>query len=298
MRNSFFKGHGLGNDYVAIDPAELDFRLTPGRVRLLCDRNLGIGSDGLLALSSSRRANFGVRIFNPDGSEAERSGNGLRIFARYLHATRRTRRTSFSVETAAGVVRIQIALDRHRDASQIAVEMGSASFRPQDLPCSLAGTELVDRPIRVAGRSVRFTGVSVGNPHCVLFRDRGESWSVAEVRELGPLLENHRLFPNRCNVQFAVPTGEHSVFIRIWERGAGETAASGTSACAVACAAVRRSIAKSPIAIHSPGGELRVTVGGHDASPFDVTLDGPVAEVMRGKLSPSMVRDLLAAPAK
>ncbi|MFP8880619.1 MAG: diaminopimelate epimerase [Myxococcota bacterium] len=292
MRNGFFKGHGLGNDYVAVDPAELEFRLTPARIRELCDRNRGVGSDGLLALCSSRRADFGVRIFNPDGSEAERSGNGLRIFARFLYTTRRTRQTAFRVETRAGVVGIRLILDQYGDASSVAVEMGPASFRPDRLPCSLRGAELVDRPIRVAGRTLQFTGVSVGNPHCVLFRDRGASWSVAEVRELGPRLENHRIFPNRCNVQFAVPTGRQSLFIRIWERGAGETAASGTSACAVACAAVRRGIAASPVTIRSPGGALLVRVGGRDTDPFDLTLEGPAAEVMRGKLSPAFVRGL------
>jgi diaminopimelate epimerase len=298
MRNGFYKGHGLGNDYLAVDPAELDFRLTPARVAALCDRNRGVGSDGLLALCASRRADFGVRIFNPDGSEAERSGNGLRIFARFLYATRRTRRTSFRVETRAGVVGIRLAVDRHAEASSATVEMGPASFRPDRLPCSLPGAELVDRVIRVAGRSQRFTGVSIGNPHCVLFRDRGETWSVDEVRQLGPKLENHRIFPKRCNVQFAVPTGRQSLFIRIWERGAGETAASGTSACAVACAAVRRGIARSPVTVRSPGGALLVRVGDAggtapgDANPFNVTLEGPVAEVMRGKLSQAFVRDL------
>ncbi len=292
MRNGFFKGHGLGNDYVVVDLAELDFRLTPGRIAAVCDRNRGVGSDGLLALSVSRRADFGVRIFNPDGSEAERSGNGLRIFARFLHATRRTRRTSFHVETQAGVVGIRLALDRHGDASSVAVEMGPASFRPDRLPCTLNVEDLVDRTIRVAGRTLRFTGVSVGNPHCVMFRDRGASWSVDEVRAFGPLLENHRIFPNRCNVQFAVPTGKQSLFIRIWERGAGETAASGTSACAVACAAVRRGIATSPVRVWAPGGAVQVRVGGSDADPFDVTLEGPVTEVMRGKFSPAFLREL------
>ncbi len=292
MRNGFFKGHGLGNDYIAVDLSELDFRLTRARIRALCDRNRGIGSDGLLALCPSRRADFGVRIFNPDGSEAERSGNGLRIFARFLHATRRTRRTAFRVETRAGVVGIRLALDRYGDASSVAVEMGPASFQPDRLPCSLAGPELIDRPVRVAGQSLRFTGVSVGNPHCVLFRDRGESWSPAEVREFGPLLENHRIFPNRCNIQFAVPTGKRSLFIRIWERGAGETAASGTSACAVAAAAVKRGIVSGPVTIRSAGGALLVAVGGRGKDAMDLTLEGPVAEVMRGKLSPSFVREL------
>ena len=121
MRNGFFKGHGLGNDYIVVDPAELDFRLTPARVRALCDRHRGIGGDGLLSLATTRRADFGVRIFNPDGSEAERSGNGLRIFARFLHATRRTRRRELRIDTPAGVVGATLTLNAHGDAHRVRI---------------------------------------------------------------------------------------------------------------------------------------------------------------------------------
>ena len=164
MRNAYYRGHGLGNDYLVMDPAELDFRLTPARVRRICERKLGVGSDGILLLAPSRRAEFGVRIFNPDGSEAEKSGNGLRVLARYLHATGRTRRREFRVETKGGVVGIALHLDRHGDASRVAVEMGRASFAPEALPCTLPGPELLERELLVAGRTLRFTGVSVGNP--------------------------------------------------------------------------------------------------------------------------------------
>jgi diaminopimelate epimerase len=162
VRNAFFKGHGLGNDYLVVDPDELEFALTPARVRRLCDRHTGIGADGVLVLTRARRADFGLRIFNPDGSEAEKSGNGLRIFARYLHATKRTRRTSFSVETPGGVVAIELALDARGVGSNATVAMGRASFRPEDLPCSLDVDELVDEPIRVGSQSLRFTGLSIG----------------------------------------------------------------------------------------------------------------------------------------
>jgi diaminopimelate epimerase len=151
VRNSFFKGHGLGNDYLAVDPAELDFPITPARVRKLCDRHTGIGADGLLLLVPTRRADFGLRIFNPDGSEAEKSGNGLRIFARFLHATKRTRRTAFTIDTKGGLAGIELALDARGVASGATVAMGRASFRPADLPCSLDVPELVDEPIRGRG---------------------------------------------------------------------------------------------------------------------------------------------------
>src|SRR5256886_4002895 len=165
----FAKGHGLGNDYLVLDRRDLPGELSARAIQRICDRNRGVGSDGILLRVASVRADFGLRIFNPDGSEAEKSGNGLRIFARFLHATKRTRRTSFSVDTKGGIAGIELALDARGVASSATVAMGRASFAPADLPCSLDVPELVDEPVRVGSQSLRFTGVSVGNPHCVVF---------------------------------------------------------------------------------------------------------------------------------
>lgn len=288
MKNTFFRGHGLGNDYLVMDPKHLTFKLTPAAIRTICDRNWGLGSDGILALVPAKKADFGLRIFNPDGSEAEKSGNGLRIFARYLHAIRKTTRTVFSVETKGGIVSIRLHLDRHREAAAVTVEMGRATFAPDALPCTLAVGELIRQPIEAAGRSLEFTGVSVGNPHCVLFKQAGESWSRTDLLALGPALENHPLFPKRTNVQLAVPTGPQEIFILIWERGAGETQASGSSSCAAASAAVRLGLVHSPVAVRMPGGTLHIEV----AADYSLTMEGPVAEVARGTLSPSFVRSL------
>lgn len=288
MKNAFFMGHGLGNDYIAVDPEELDFRLTPANIRAVCDRNWGVGSDGILALTPSKKADFGVRIYNPDGSEAEKSGNGLRIFGRYLHATRRTRKRQFSVETAGGLVAMDLHLDKVGDPSSATVEMGEATFAPRALPCSLKVKELIEQPIKVGSRNLLFTGVSVGNPHCVVFKEKGEQWTREELLELGPLLENHRIFPRRINVQLAVPLGPGSIYILIWERGAGETQASGSSSCAAAAAAVRLGLVESPVAVKAPGGTLHIDVG----EQFDLTMKGPVAEVARGTFSPSFIRTL------
>ena len=288
MKNGFFLGHGLGNDYIVMDPKELTFKLTPANVTSLCDRNWGLGSDGILALVASKRADFGLRIFNPDGSEAEKSGNGLRIFARYLHATGKTKKKRFTVETKGGLVTITLHVDRHGDANAATVEMGHATFKPGTLPCTLDVPELIQQPIEAGGRSLTFTGVSVGNPHCVVFKPAGESWSREELLTLGPLLENHLLFPKRTNVQLAVPTGPNEIFILIWERGAGETQASGSSSCAAAAAAVRLRLVKSPVTVKMPGGTLTIDV----AADFSLTMKGPVAEVARGSLSPSFVRGL------
>jgi diaminopimelate epimerase len=286
MKNGFFRGHGLGNDYLVVDPKALTFKLTPKNIQLLCNRNWGLGSDGILALVPSKKADFGLRIFNPDGSEAEKSGNGLRIFARYLHATGKTKKKRFTVETKGGLVTIELHIDRHGDASAVTVDMGGATFNPAALPCTLPVDELIRQPIEAAGRSFQFTGVSVGNPHCVIFKEAGEAWSREDLLSLGPALEHHTIFPKRTNVQLAVPTGPKEIFILIWERGAGETQASGSSSCAAASAAVRLGLVQSPVAVKMPGGTLDIVV----AQDFSLTMRGPVAEVARGTLSPSFVR--------
>jgi len=288
MKNGFFRGHGLGNDYIVMDPKELTFKLSPKNIKAVCDRNWGLGSDGILALVPTKKADFGLRIYNPDGSEAEKSGNGLRIFARYLHATGKTRKKHFTVDTKGGLVTIDLHIDRHGDASAVTVEMGQATFRPTALPCTLDVPELIQQPINAAGRPLVFTGVSVGNPHCVVFKQAGESWSREDLLALGPVLENHSLFPKRTNVQLAVPTGPKEIFILIWERGAGETQASGSSSCAAASAAVRLGLVKSPVTVKMPGGRLNIEV----APDFSLTMKGPVAEVARGTLSPSFLRGL------
>jgi diaminopimelate epimerase len=288
MKNGFFRGHGLGNDYIVMDPKELSFSLIPSRVKTICDRNWGLGSDGILTLVPSKRADFGLRIFNPDGSEAEKSGNGLRIFARYLHATGKTKKKHFTVETKGGLVTIALHVDLHGDASAVTVEMGRAMFQPAALPCTCTASELIEQPIEAAGRSLTFTGVSLGNPHCVVFKPAGQCWSREDLLKLGPALENHVLFPKRTNVQLAVPIGPKELFILIWERGAGETQASGSSSCAAASAAVRLGLVKSPVTVKMPGGQLNIQV----AQDFSLTMKGPVAEVARGSLSPSFVRSL------
>ena len=284
------KHHGLGNDFIVVLDTDASHPIDSDMARALCDRHTGVGADGVLALDPSKRADFGLRIWNPDGSEAEKSGNGLRIFARFLHATGRTRRLVFSVETRGGVVGVSLSLDAHGDASGASVAMGRASFRPEDLPCSLDVPELVDQPIRVGHRALLFTGVSVGNPHCVVFRNKRADQEVTqrELVELGRALETHPIFPRFTNVQLVVPRTRRRLALWIWERGAGATQASGSSACAAACAAVRRGTAKSPVRVEMPGGALQVEVG----PDYDVTLRGPVEEVCRGQLSDALVRSL------
>jgi diaminopimelate epimerase len=185
-------------------------------------------------------------------------------------------------------VTIDLHIDRRGDASTVTVDMGRATFKPAALPCALSVDELIQQPIEAAGRALTFTGVSVGNPHCVVFRQANEPWSRDDLLALGPALEHHAIFPKRTNVQLAIPTGPKDIFILIWERGAGETQASGSSSCAAASAAVRLGLVESPVAVKMPGGTLHIEV----AEDFSLTMKGPVAEVARGTLSPSFVRSL------
>jgi diaminopimelate epimerase len=290
-RAAFFKGHGLGNDYVALELDGLPFDLTPPAVRLVCDRHSGIGSDGILGAVASESADFGVRIFNPDGSEAEKSGNGLRIFAAYLlHRGRVRIGPPFTVETPGGTVRVRIVDESDDGVLDVEVEMGTASFRSADV--GLAGpdreteNELLELP---GGDRVAINTVSVGNPHCVVFQDELD---VETLRRIAPEISTHPDFARGTNVQFAVATGEpDAVEAWVWERGAGETRASGSSACAVAAAAVRRGmVSERRVAVRMPGGTLHVEV----RDDWGLVLRGPVEDVYRGEMTPGMVRRLRA----
>jgi diaminopimelate epimerase len=280
----FVKSHALGNDYIVLDPAALSFALTPEAIRRICDRHLGAGSDGILALAASDRADFGLRIYNPDGSEAEKSGNGLRIFARYLYDHRLTSTPQFTIETPGGLVGILLDV-RDGDAGQITVDMGAATFASDRIPVTGAPREVVNELIDVAGRPLTITAVSVGNPHCVVFVP---ALADVDLETLGPFLERHPAFPNRTNVQFAEVRSRRRIAILIWERGAGVTMASGSSACAVAAAAVRKGLADRNVTIEMPGGSLEISV----AEDWSIRMTGPAVEVYSGTFSEAFVQSL------
>ncbi len=259
------KSHGLGNDYLVLHEGELGGR---AMVRGVCHRHTGPGGDGLLTAGPKGGCDYGLRIFNPDGSEAEKSGNGIRIYARYL-VDHCGAPSSFTLNTLGGPVGCQV------DPEQVTVEMGKASFVPSEVPVDLDVPEAVEQRVQAAGEDFVFTAVGVGNPHCVLFRDEA-LLDATRWRRWGPILEVHPLFPNRTNVQFVQVRGPQSLEIRIWERGAGETSASGSSSCAVAAAAVKTGrCAFGEITLRMPGGCLWV----HVAEDWSLRLRGPVAEV-------------------
>jgi diaminopimelate epimerase len=280
----FTKGHGLGNDYLVMEERDIDFPLGPAAIRWICHRNWGVGSDGILLRTGSGAADVGLRIFNPDGSEAEKSGNGLRIFAKYLWERGGLRKSPMRIETKGGVVEAVCHLVGDR-VDQVTVEMGRATFRAPEIPMHGPDREVVAVPLQVGDRFLTVTCVSVGNPHCVVFAEKLDD---DEVRRLGPRIETHPSFPNRTNVQFARVLGRDRVEIRIWERGAGWTLASGSSSCAVAAAAVRNGLVGGRLTVQSPGGELGIDV----RDDWSIRLRGPVAEVCEGALSPELLHAL------
>ena len=273
------KGHGLGNDYLVVNEADLQAPLSEKAIVRICDRNWGVGSDGIFLLVPTQRADFGLRIFNPDGSEAEKSGNGLRIFAKYLWDHGRTKKATFTVDTKGGVVECLCRVENGR------IGLRDGRDGPGDLPRARDSDERTGpRCGRRAAPARRWhhlsvTAVSVGNPHCVTFVDRLDE---GECRRLGPLIERHPAFPNRTNVQFARVSARDAVDILIWERGAGYTLASGSSSCGAASAAVRNGLcAHGRVKVNMPGGQLTIEV----RPDWSLRLDGPVEEVYQGTLS-------------
>ncbi|HET6781177.1 MAG TPA: diaminopimelate epimerase [bacterium] len=287
-RNPFVKSHALGNDYIVLDPANLTFPLTPQAIRLICDRHLGVGSDGILARVTSSTANFGLRIYNPDGSEAEKSGNGLRIFARYLFDHGFLKAPEFTVETPGGIAKVTMIV-LNGSVQRITVEMGTATFLSERIPMTGPSREVVNEHLDIDGQQLAITAVSVGNPHCVVFVPQLEE---VELQRLGPLLERHPIFPRRTNVQFAEVKSRNRVAILIWERGAGHTLASGSSACAVAAAAVKQGVADRDLTIAMQGGDLQIAVA-HD---WSIKMTGPAEEVYRGTFSETFLQQLAASP--
>ena len=288
--NEFVKSHGLGNDYFVLDGSRISFGLTPAAIRLLCDRNYGIGSDGILLLVPSARADFGLRILNPDGSEAEKSGNGLRIFAKYLYEHGRTDKKEFKIDTPGGVVTAELEV-RDGRVPFVTVEMGTATFDSRLIPVRGDEREVVNEEMRIEGEVLKFTAVSVGNPHCVVF---AEVLDEGYTKLLGPLIETADLFPNRTNVQFARVVSRDGVEIMIWERGAGYTLASGSSSCAVAAACVKNGLTDSKVTVSMPGGELDIEI----RPDWSIKMRGAVEEVAYGTLSADLIERISSLPAE
>jgi len=277
---AFTKMHGLGNDYLLVDAMKGDApeeRRLPAIAKAMSDRHFGIGADGIILVQPSRAADFKMRIFNSDGSEAEMCGNGVRLFARFVYERGYTRQRDMEIETIAGIIRPRLRF-RGRKLTGVRVDMGEPRLRRSEIPMKGRDQErVVKERMRVNGQRYQITAVSMGNPHCVIFVDDVDA---AKVDMVGPAIENHDLFPQRTNVEFAGIMGEGEIAMRVWERGAGETLACGTGASAVLVAAVLNDLSPRKATIHLLGGDLKVSWNREDNHVF---IEGPAEEICTGE---------------
>ena len=285
MQNSFVKSHGLGNEYIVLDKDNITFELTVKAIQKICNVHFGIGSDGILLKVPTQKADFGLRILNPDGSEAEKSGNGLRIFAKYLYDFGFAKAKSFSIETPGGIVHAEVVEERNGKAATVKVDMGKAIFESARIPVNATTTECIDYTLNLEYRDYQINCVSVGNPHCVILKDELDE---KEVKTFGPQIENNPMFPNRINVQFAKVLSRSEVEIMIWERGAGWTLASGSSSCAVASVMVKRGLTDRNLTIKMQGGQLKIEID----KDWNIRMTGEVREVATGVLSNELIEEI------
>ena len=272
----FYKYHALGNDYLVMNPADYPGWIQPTveQIRVICHRNFGAGSDGILwGPLPSTKARFGLRIFNPDGSEAEKSGNGLRIFSRYLFDQKLAGDEAFTIEVPGGVVESRVM----EKGQRIAVDMGRVTFQSDRIPVAGPVREVLGEKFSIQGREFTFNAAGIGNPHCVMVLPE----ITAELaRQYGPDIEIHKNFPNRINVQFLKVLDRRNVQIEIWERGAGYTLASGSSSSASAAVAHKLGLVDAKLTVHMPGGQIGIEI----AQDFAIKMTGPTTRVSEGVL--------------
>lgn len=281
MKIQFTKMHGAGNDFVVIDAINQQIDLTPAQWKLLADRRFGIGADQLLVVEKPRSSSvdFRYRIYNADGGEVEQCGNGARAFVKFVTEKGLTDKRTIKVETLAGIIQPMLEPD-----GQVTVDMGAPILEPERVPFNSSGlqgeAEGIDTvwPLDVGGKIVRISVVSMGNPHAIQLVDDCES---APVTTSGPLIECHPRFPKRVNAGFMQVVGRHQIKLRVFERGAGETLACGTGACAAVVAGIRRRLLDSPVKVDMRGGELSISWAGGN-SP--VMLTGPAISVFDGQI--------------
>lgn len=277
----FTKMHGIGNDYIYIDctksmpgdPAELSREMSP--------RHTSVGSDGIILICASEIADFKMRIFNADGSEALMCGNGSRCVGKYVYDHKLTDKTAITLETLSGVKYLYLHVDEDSGkVSEVTVDMGKPSFACKDIGLKYSLPEMIDVAVTTSEGEKRMTAVSMGNPHCVIFIHTLEGFDISVI---GPELENHPQWTDRANIEFAEVIDRHTVRLRVWERGSGETQACGTGACATAVAAIRTDRVDSPVTVHLPGGSLSISI---DDATGHVMMRGGATEVFQGVYDP------------
>ncbi|GBF42873.1 diaminopimelate epimerase [Leptospira ellinghausenii] len=278
MKINFTKMEGIGNDYVYIDATKNDIRLTPEQIQKLSDRNFGIGGDGVIFIRNSNAGEFQMDMYNSDGSSSEMCGNGVRCVGKFVYDHGLTKNQKPTIETGKGVLTLDLKTGTSGKVDMVTVDMGEPILKPSLVPIVWPGEDpVINQEIEVQGKKYRFTAVSMGNPHCVIYVDDADAFPV---REIGPIIENHPLFPRRVNVEFVSVRGKDHLYQRTWERGTGETLACGTGACAVTVASILNGKTGRSVRIDLRGGTLHVDWKENGS----VMMTGPAKEVFSGEV--------------
>ena len=273
----FTKMQGLGNDYVYVNCMEQMVEDAAETARRVSDRHFGIGSDGLILICPSDKADFEMRMYNADGSRGEMCGNGIRCVGKYVYDYGLTDKTSLSVETLGGIKHLFLEVEDGK-VSLVKVDMGPAILEPEKIPVTAEGSRVIDEPLQVDGKTFRMTCVSMGNPHAVIYVDDVQGM---DLEKTGPSFENHERFPNRINTEFAHVLDRNTVEMRVWERGSGETLACGTGACAVAVASILNGYTEDQVTVRLLGGDLKIE---WDREANKVYMTGPAEVVFDGEI--------------
>lgn len=257
--------HGIGNDYVYVNCFEETVKDPSAVSKYVSDRHFGIGSDGLILIKPSKVADFQMDMYNADGSQGEMCGNGIRCVAKYVYDYGLTDKTNISVETLAGIKHLELTVENGK-VTLVKVNMGAPELLPEKIPVAAEGERAIDVPLEVKGKTYQMNGVSMGNPHCVIFME--EDVRELDLEKIGPDFENHKRFPKRINTEFVNVLDENTLRMRVWERGSGETLACGTGACATAVAAILNGLVQKEVTVKLLGGDLKIQWNGGDAPVY------------------------------
>ncbi len=274
----FTKMQGLGNDYVYVNCFKETIENQPEMAKKVSNRNFGIGSDGLIMINPSDVADFEMEMYNADGSRSEMCGNGIRCVGKYVYDYGLTEKEHISVETLAGIKYLDLTVEDGK-VKLVKVDMGSPELVPANIPIVADGDRVIDEPINVNGTEYRMTGVSMGNPHAVVYV---EDVKGLDIETIGPAFENHERFPNRVNTEFVKVLDRNTVEMRVWERGSGETMACGTGACAVAVACILNGLTEDKVTVKLLGGDLQIE---WDKEADKVYMTGPAEVSFDGEIN-------------
>lgn len=275
----FTKMHGCGNDYIYVNCFTEKIEEPSVIAKKVSDRHFGIGADGLILICPSETADFKMRMFNADGSEGKMCGNGIRCVAKYVYDNGMTDKEVITVETLSGIKTLQLAVSEGR-VQAVTVDMGSPVLTPSQIPVKCEGDRMINQPVSVGGKEYYITCVSMGNPHAVVFTE--EEVTALNLEKIGPLFENHEIFPDRVNTEFIHVIDEKTIDMRVWERGSGETLACGTGACASVVACVLNHKTEDEVLVHLLGGDLEVR---YDREKNTVLLTGPAEFICTGEIA-------------